>query len=325
MALDHQRLNDMRDGAEVAATVAAAAQVGLFEGLRDRPSTPADLARRLGLDARAVRVILLALADLELVGEAGGTFSLETWAREHLGNPGVPGYVGGGLPLWLTQMRMWTRLPEVLRRGGPLDERVPEVASTEARAQFAAAMAAQPPERIRRLVDRCLARGPGARTALDLGGGPGHVAREFVRRGLHVTLFDRPETIEHVAPAFGLAQVANLELVGADFMTDSLPRGPFDVVLLGNVCHIYSAEENRALIARVRPIVAPNGLIAIADFVRGRSPRAARFAVLMLLRTTGGDTYGEGDYRAWLEAAGFADVTVDDVDADRQVITAMRR
>jgi hypothetical protein len=71
--------------------------------------------------------------------------------------------------------------------------------------------------------------------------------------------------------------------------------------------------------------VAPGGGIAIADFVRGRSPRAARFALVMLLRTEGGDTYTEREYADWLDSAGFDGMRIDDLDAERQLVTARRR
>ncbi len=58
--------------------------------------------------------------------------------------------------------------------------------------------------------------------------------------------------------------------------------------------------------------------------MRGRSPRAARFAIVMLLRTEEGDTYTEEEYQQWLDDAGFDDVVVDDIDVDRQLISALK-
>ena len=53
-------------------------------------------------------------------------------------------------------------------------------------------------------------------------------------------------------------------------------------------------------------------------------PRAARFAVVMLLNTEDGNTYTADEYEAWLREAGFTDVQVEDADAERQLITATR-
>ncbi len=86
----------------------------------------------------------------------------------------------------------------------------------------------------------------------------------------------------------------------------------FDIVFMGNICHIYSEEENRRFIRRVSSVLKDGGMIAIEDFVRGRSPMAEMFAVNMLANTEGGNTYTEGQYREWLRDAGFRNIEVID-------------
>jgi hypothetical protein len=65
-------------------------------------------------------------------------------------------------------------------------------------------------------------------------------------------------------------------------------------------------------------------VVAIQDFVRGRSARAARFALVMLLRTEEGDTYGEDEIREWMRDAGLERIEIQDLDQDRQLVTALR-
>lgn len=340
MRVAGHELTELRDLAETTATVAAACEAGVFTALRESPATPPELAARTDLDERAVGILLPALAEagvLERVTGTGGApdpagsrFALTVEARRHLADPDSPDFEGGGLPLWLDGLRAFTRLPEVLRSGEPVERPEPEGEAERAKAEreglkkFMAGMAAAPDARVRRIVDACLERAPDARHALDLGGGPGHMARAFVERGLRVTLFDRPETVDFVADAYGLSEVERLELVGGDFIEDALPDGPFDVVLMSNVVHIYSPEENRALLERVAGVTAPGGVVAIADFFRGRSDRAVRFAMVMLLKTEGGNTYAEEEIASWLSAAGFRTPETVQVDDDRHLITAVR-
>lgn len=316
-------INDYRDGAEVAATVAAAVKTGLFEALGDGPLTAAGIAKRAGLDARATRIVLEALADLGLVAQSGDRYAPTDEGRRRFADRDSPDYVGKGLPLWLTNLRRWTRLPEALAQGGLPDQQEAQ-RSEDQLADFLAGMAAGPPERTRRMVRGCLDRHPEARSVLDLGGGPGHIARAFVDAGLEATMVERPEVVDYGRRALGLGEVEGLTLVAGDFLTDPLPAGPFDIVLMSNITHIYGPDENRRLLARVAEVVRPGGLVAIADFVRGRSPRAARFAVVMLLATEAGDTYDADTYRAWLDDAGCGDMVIEDVDVDRQMITARR-
>lgn len=330
---DHE-LSELRDLAESTAAVAAAADAGVFMALAaaDAPATAEEVADRAGLDSRAVAILLPVLAELGLLkGRAGGArFALTEAARRALADPGADGFEAGGLPLWIHTLRGFTHLPEVLRSGVPLERE--EECEEEARAsleRYMAGMAAAPAERVERIVAACLDRAAGrpggARTALDLGGGPGHMARAFAARGLDVTLFDRPETIELVAEAYGLAGVDGLTLAGGDFLDDALPDGPFDVVLISNVLHMYSPARNRELLGKVAEITSPRGVVGIADFFRGRSRRALHFALVMLLRTEGGNTYGEEEVGAWLDEAGFRGPETVQVDEDRHLVTAVRR
>ena len=48
--------------------------------------------------------------------------------------------------------------------------------------------------------------------------------------------------------------------------------------------------------------------------------------LIMLLRTNGGNTYTEADFRSWLAEAGLGDVQIDDVvNQERQLLTAIRQ
>jgi len=317
-------LGRLRDQAEEIAVVAAACDVGIFRALADEPASPEELAGRLELLPRPVGIVLPVLARLGLVTEGDdGRFRPTDTALRTLADPSSAEYQAEGLPHWLRTLRHFTRLPDALRSGGPI--RDPEREREDADrglARFMAAMNAAPLERVRRIVDLCLEGVPEAERALDLGGGPGHMSRELARRGLEVVLFDRPETVAFVGPEYGLDEVGAIRLEGGDFLEDPLPPGPFDVVLMSNILHIYGAERNRELLRKAAGVIRPGGIVAIAEFVRGPSSRAPRFGLVMLLRTEEGNAHAEEDYREWLRAAGFVDVRLADLDGERQLLTA---
>jgi hypothetical protein len=142
-----------------------------------------------------------------------------------------------------------------------------------------------------------------------------------VRVGRRVTVFDLPELVELMKERLSAARIS---AVGGDF-NEGLPEGPFDAAYLGSVSHIYSLEENLALIERAAGSLSPGGLIAIRDFLRGLSKGAALFAVNMLINTDSGNTYTEEEYRGWLGAAGFEVVEVLPIpDRDTHFILARR-
>lgn len=323
MDLRNRTLAELRDLTESTLLVAAAHEVGLFASLGKEPADAGALAEQLDLDGRATNIVCEALVELGLLDVDDGAYRPTPRCREELCDPERSGYVAGGLSHWLRSMRAWTHLDEVLHHGGPLEDR-PASREEPRVARFMSAMASAPEERVKRIVDLCLERRSGAASLLDLGGGPGHMSRAFAERGVAATMLDTHDVVHHVTAAYGLGEVDGLTVLSGDFNTDPLPRGPFDIALLSNILHIYPPERNVALLKKVADVTTAGSLVAVAEFLRGRSGRAGRFGVQMLLHTDGGDAYGEDDIAAWLEEAGFGDVRVDDLDPDRQLVTALR-
>lgn len=319
-------LHEYRRGAERALALATAVELGLVSALADGRASTGELAARLSLDPRGVETLLGAIAGLGAVREEPDGWMLTGAARARLVDADSPDYEEESLRHWLRTLRRWALdLPGVVRHGRPPDADGPERGAPrhEDLAAFMAAMANRSPGRVEAVVRTILELAPGARTLLDVGGGPGSYARAFAERGLRVTLFDRPEVIEHVAGTYGLAGEDGIELAGGDFR-DTLPDGPFDVVLLANVTHIYGPSTNAELLRRAAARLAPGGRLAVLDFVRGVSEFAPLFALTMLLSTEAGGTWTLRDYAAWMEEAGLSGVRCVPVPPDVQLVTAVR-
>lgn len=323
---DPAELKDCRRSAEWAAVAAAASDAGIFERLAESNRSIEELAAIMGFDRRALGIVLGVLEALALIRTRDGRLELTEEGKARYADPSSDRYEANAARHWRDSMREWLRLGEALRAGSPSahspgagDKRPSEPVSS-----FAARMAVKPSEQVERLVDLCLDRHPEARSVLDLGGGPGVHSRAFVRRGLRATLFDTPETIEHVGDAYGLAAIPQIELIAGDFL-ETLPDGHFDIVLLSNITHIYDAAANRELTHRIGRHQASGDLLAIMDFVRGLSAFAPLFAVTMLLKTESGDTHPLAAYKEWLDSSGYEAVEIESIDADRQLVSALKR
>jgi ubiquinone/menaquinone biosynthesis C-methylase UbiE len=152
----------------------------------------------------------------------------------------------------------------------------------------------------------------GAQFLLDLGGGPGTYALEFLKRNpkLHATVMDRPVAL---TVARTLAQQSfsgtRLTFQAGDFLKEPI-SGNYDVVWYSNVLHIYSPAENLKIFQKIKRILRPGGRLLIQDtFLHdpdGLRPLETNlFAVSMLLYTEQGNTYSLKDIRAWLHRAGL--------------------
>lgn len=297
----------------------SALKAGLFEAL-DKEKDIASLKQELHADERALYIVLEALSSMGYVDKRQDKYTLSDNARPLFIEKGED-YVGGFLPHFMDILKAWLELPEIIRGKKPDRER--DVAA------FMHAMASRPDKSVEETITACLKRKKDAKNVLDLGGGPGKYASAFIDKGLSAVLYDMPEVIEYVAREFELKGIKNLTLIGGDFtikeFESEFEAESFDIVFMGNICHIYSEEENRLLIKRVWKLLRRRGMVAIEDFVRGRSPGAELFAVNMLANTEGGNTYTEVQYREWLRDAGFSAIEVTDLEEkERQVITAFK-
>jgi 2-polyprenyl-3-methyl-5-hydroxy-6-metoxy-1,4-benzoquinol methylase len=307
-----------RDYASKLVFLGSVQRAGIFETLSEEKDIQT-IKHALGADERSLYIMLEALCALGYVNKRGDKYILSEKSRSLFLAQGED-YVGGSLPHFLDIMRAWLKLPEIIRGEKP-DREGHDVAA------FMNAMASRPDEVVKETVEHCIKRKNDARDVLDLGGGPGKYARAFVRKGLRVVLYDTPDTIDYVRDKFGLRDVVTL--MKGDFtkeFVNEFSGKTFDIIFMGNICHIYSEEENRLLIKRARKLLKSGAMIAIEDMVRGRSPMAEMFAVNMLANTECGNTYTEAQYREWLADAGFHEIALIDLEEKQsQLITGFLR
>jgi SAM-dependent methyltransferase len=201
------------------------------------------------------------------------------------------------------------RLPESVRSGLPIDHGVPD--SPDWRKRFTWAMH----HRALEMAPAIAAQVPlgGAKTFLDLGGGPGTYAMAFLAKHprLRAAVCDR-EAALNVAKEIAVTHRAGrrLSYVPLDFAREPIP-GTYDVIWYSNVLHIYSPEDNRAIFRRALSALTPGGRFIIQDALlhdrEGLFPaEASLFAVSMLLFTEGGNTYSASETAAWLRESGFS-------------------
>src|SRR5215217_454597 len=282
-----------------------AKQEGILEAIAGRSSSAEEVAKELGASSRAIYALLSALAELGILVEDENKFRLLAEHRGPLLDRSHPDYAGGLVVHRFELIRNWGRMHEILRTGSPIEEDA-SAQGPEAKETFICSMRRLAKPNVRAIANQLHSRLPENPHILDVGGGPGTYAEAFTEGGAKVTVFDLPEVVDLMKEHL---DAAGISAVGGDF-NEGLPEGPFEAAYLGSVSHIYGPEENLALIKRVADSLAPGGLIAIRDFIRGLSKGAALFGVNMVVNTDSGNTYSEEEYRGWLSAAGFEGIEV---------------
>lgn len=280
------------------AALRAASRLGVLDRLAVGPLDAASLARECGIGERGARVLLSALAALGLARRDG-----DRWTADAVHLPAIAAV----LPLF-------DRIEEVIREGRPV-----VAVDTPADAQrlypgivphlgsmFAAAAARAAP---------VLAR-DSPRRVLDVGAGacPWTIAlcRHFPT--CEVTALDLPAVLPRARAAANAAGLSERFRFVAGDCFDVPWGGPYDLVVLANVAHLFDDAANRSLAARAADVGSSIAVIDALLDEDGTGPRTvALYALGLLLRTGTGGVRPESVHREWLTGAGFEPPTRTDL------------
>lgn len=283
-------------------------RLGLFEALDEGPLTAQALSARLEADRRGVCILCDALVSLDLLERGPEGYSNSPLAERVL-LPSSPTSRVHVLRHTAKQYERWGRLHEAVKSGRPVsDEHLdPELVGDEQ--QFAQAMADV--GRVSAVETSKVLDLDGVRRLLDVGGGPAIYATEFAKGNpeLEVVVFDSEATLSVAERNIRAAGLENRVTCRAGNALEDDLGGPYDLIFISNVVHIYSAADNRRLLGRCASALAPGGRLVIKDFVldddRCGPPGGATFAVNMLVSTEGGDCYTVSEVNEWLSEEGL--------------------
>ncbi len=269
--------------------------------------TAANVAGKLKTNERATETLLNALTSLGLLKKTDGRFEC-TPATARFFSAGSKDNARPGLLHMANIWHGWSNLTEIVKSGTVTKG----ARSGEGTKNFIAAMHRNASERAR-LVLKSIGT-EDVRRILDLGGGSGAYSIAFakVSQSIEAVILDVPEVVgltkDYVERAGVAAQV---KIRPGDMLTSPLDGG-YDLVLLNAICHMFSPEQNRALLKRAFGALVPGGRLVVQDFILNpdkASPRhAALFAINMLVGTKEGSTYSEPEYSEWMREAGFTEV-----------------
>jgi O-methyltransferase domain len=285
----------------------AAQRASVFKALEERPEAAPDLARRLGLDASCLDLVLRLLASMGYVKTRDRRWSLTKLGRRYFGGKGESpfgDFVAFGAPQW-----EWiSRLDEVLKTGHGVE--IHHNLKEEDWPLYQRAMAEGARE-FASFVARKLPVNKGARLCLDVAGSHGLVGAALCRAhpGLQSVVLERAEAIpeaKRLAAQAGIADVVSFR--EANLLTDDYGEEA-DVVVLANILHHFTREVNLEILGRARKAFKPGGSIGIFDIeapAPDAPPEAGGDAAALFFRITSNSACFSGDdYVDWLRRTGF--------------------
>lgn len=304
-------LANLARGFQDSVVLLSGVNLGLFAALGMEAHDAAALAARMEVDARALEVLLLALAAEEiLIRETGDGVE-----RFRLDPQFAPFLIPGGeqsqthiLNHNYHIMTRWVRLPEIVRSGRPIPR--DEGDESQLRA-FICGMAD---------ISRASSREVAAkfdfspyRRLLDLGGGPATAAITFVQGNpeLNAVVFDLPAPLDIAREQIEAAGLSGrIQTLAGDYYTDPIGEG-YDIIYVSNIIHSMAPADVAMLIGKCAAALAPGGALVIKEFFleddRIHPPAAALFSVNMLVGTEGGRSYTLTETREMMTRAGFGE------------------
>ncbi|MCX7914402.1 MAG: acetylserotonin O-methyltransferase, partial [Thermodesulfovibrionales bacterium] len=185
----------------------------IFEYLK-KPMTAEELASIIKTDARATEILLDALTSFKLLRKFSKKYQNTSRANRFLTSDS-PYYHGNIIKHLDVIWGNWSELDSVIKTGVPIRKYYDH-------ASFIKGMDDISKMKASKVIKMIGLRG--VKRALDLGGGPGTYAVEMAKRGVHVTIFDLPETIEIARNIIKRRAVPQdlVDFLAGDVLTDAI-------------------------------------------------------------------------------------------------------
>jgi SAM-dependent methyltransferase len=279
-------------------------EIGVFTALADGPATLKQLAEKIGVPARTLRIVADAMVALGFVEREDSAYRNGATADVFLSGRGPMNLAPALRFMNAIGYPLWEGLERAVRTDGPARG---ELTAEQQKifSEGVQALTAGPAHALATAYD--FGR---HRRLLDVAGGTGSflVAILSANPALEGTLFELPEVAEIAKRSLAASTVADrVSVTAGNAMEHDLPTG-HDVVLLANIIHYFSPEQNIKLVGRVRTALEPGARLLLVDWWTDPTHTQPVPAALMageFLANVGGDVYSEDEMRAWLAKAGW--------------------
>lgn len=152
----------------------------------------------------------------------------------------------------------------------------------------------------------------GSTHMLDIGGSHGLYSIELCKKhaGLTSTILELPGAVDSASNiAKRYDQSDKVKYQSGNALTDDLGLNKFDLVMINNVVHHFTAEQNKALAVKIGKALKPGGIYVIGEFTRTEKPGdggilAATSGLYFSLTSSSGN-WSESEMSGWQKDAGL--------------------
>jgi len=287
--------------------ILTALELELFTAVGEGSKTSADVSKIISSNIRATDRLMNVLCNMNLLEKENEKFSNTEFSYRYLVK-NSPDYISNLMHasnLWDS----WSNLTEIIKEGKTIGR---DAEKNKWKKNFIEAMHYRASREAQKDLNNLDLTG--VKSVLDLGGGSGAYAMQFIKQkpDIKATVFDLPDviplTLKYIS-ANGFE--GKINTIKGNYLYDDIGSG-YDLIFLSAIIHSNSFEENKRLIKKCADALNANGQIVIQDYAMDEdrlTPEVgALFAINMLVNTKGGDTFTQEEIYSWLRDAGINDI-----------------
>jgi 2-polyprenyl-3-methyl-5-hydroxy-6-metoxy-1,4-benzoquinol methylase len=301
-------LVDTQVAFNAARAIMAGADVGIFDAIGKNAKTAEQIVELIHTDLAATKNLLNCLVGIGYLRWNNENYSLRPkyykWLlKEYSSN------LTGKLRFQLIEWNWMANLEEYVRTGKPMNFHSTMKADEWARYQDG--MRDLSVNTAKELAGK-LKLPANAGRMLDIGGSHGLYSIELCKKhsSLSSTILELPGAIDR---ASAIAAQHNLwdrvKYKPGNALTDDLGEQQYDLIMINNVVHHFTMEQNFALAKKVVRALKPGGIYAIGEFIRLQKPGeggvVGATAGLYFSLTSSSGTWSENEMRSWQTEAGL--------------------
>ncbi len=293
-----------------AVALIAVHELGVFTALVDGPMTAPELSARVAAAERRLRALLDMVVHVGYLERIGDHYALID-GDEAIFDPESPYYQALRFSTLAEALERRSHVLDVLRNDRPIEiAGVGGRVSKDERRKFLRYLHSRSKQGAEEVADLLMA--DDVVTIADLGCGLGTYAVALLKRLPNATavLVDRPnaeDAVRELAEEEGVGD--RVTFLPVDFLKSGFGDN-FDLILMSNIVHCLSPEQNEVLVKRVAGSLRYGGRVAIKDLAVepdfSGPGWALRFGFTMAMSSEGGAVYPEKQVVQWITKMGLS-------------------
>jgi ubiquinone/menaquinone biosynthesis C-methylase UbiE len=301
-------LVDTQIAFNVARAIMAAAELGIYEAIGKSTKTAGEIASACNTDAHATTQLLNCLVGVGYLKWGDGRYSLKQRYHKWLLKESESNLIAK-LRFQLIEWNWMAMLEEYVRTGKTLQ--LHNSVNEQEWKLYQEGMRDLSITAAKELAGK-IPIPKDATAMLDIGGSHGLYSIELCKKypKLKSTILELPGAVEAASSiAKRYDTTGRVSYAEGNALNDDLGAEQYDLVMINNVVHHFTPEQNKALAKKIARALKPGGIYAIGEFIRAEKPGEggviASASGLYFSVISASGNWSAGEMESWQKNAGL--------------------